>query len=227
MVSNVLDMPTAACPSEHSAVFEKEHTSGKWGLHFQPVLPEVHPVASRETHGHSLEMCWVQIPGLQRVAAPSAAGGQRCLGAQRAGPVWHTGNCHKPGSAHTPCSPQGPLGIPHGHPHCWLGLAPFFWHLFCWPTGGGGVPAPKGQNNDFRRSGGNQGSMGLERCGPGSPMDPSDGPIASLVERDTLMLTLFGPPHPPLPPSRSLSMAWASQLIGLIASKQTNEHTAS
>ena len=37
-----------------SAVFEKVITSGKWGIHIQPVPPKVHPVAPRaEVHGCS------------------------------------------------------------------------------------------------------------------------------------------------------------------------------
>ena len=36
-----------------SAVSEKRITSGKRGLHFQPVPPKVHPVAPREVHGCS------------------------------------------------------------------------------------------------------------------------------------------------------------------------------
>ena len=37
----------------YSAVFEKVLTSGKGGLHFQPVPPKVHPAAPREVHGCS------------------------------------------------------------------------------------------------------------------------------------------------------------------------------
>ena len=37
----------------YSAVFEKVVTSGKVGLHFQPVPPNVHPMLRREVHGCS------------------------------------------------------------------------------------------------------------------------------------------------------------------------------
>ena len=74
--------------------------------------------------------------------------------------------------------------------------------------------------------GGTRGVWGLKGAVQGPPMDPSDGPIASLVECNTLIVT---PVWTPLPKKKAagLSMAWAPQLTGLIASKQTNEHTTS
>ena len=155
----------------YSAVFEKVFTSGKGGLHFQPLPAKVHPAAPREVHGCS--RFW------KRAGAEFPALGVWPLGPRPAGggvwghsvgvPVRRTGNRRKPGSARGPRGPQGPLGIPPGHPRRWLGLATFL-ALFFWPTGG--APAPKGQNSDFRRSGRNRGSMGLERCGPGPPNGP-------------------------------------------------------
>jgi hypothetical protein len=46
--------------------------------------------------------------------------------------------------------------------------------------------------------GGTRGVRGLKGAVQGPPMDPSDGPIASLVEHDTLILTpIWTPPPPP------------------------------
>ena len=64
----------------------------------------------------------------------------------------------------------------------WRHFATFF--LACW-----GVPAPKGHNKGFPRSGRILGGMGPERCGSGAPIDPSNGPIVSVVELDTFFLT--------------------------------------
>ena len=92
------------------------------------------------------------------------------------------GNRRKPGSARGPRGPQGPLGIPPGHPRRWLGLATFF-ALFFWPTGGYLRPRAKTVISDAQ--GGTGGVWGLKGAVQGPPMDPSDGPIAGLVERDT------------------------------------------
>ena len=83
------------------------------------------------------------------------------------------GNRHQPGSAHGPRGSQGHLGIPPGYPRRWLRFGTFF----------NGVPAPKHwltdprcQNSGFLRSGGTQGSTGLERCGSGVPNGPFGWP---------------------------------------------------
>ena len=81
---------------------------------------------------------------------------------------------------------SGPLGHPpRASPslvQVWRHFATFF--LARW-----GVPAPKGQNKGFARSGRIRRGMGPERCGSGAPIDPSSDPIAGLVERDTFFLT--------------------------------------
>ncbi len=51
----------------------------------------------------------------------------------------------------------------------WRHFATFF--LACW-----GVPAPKGQNKGFPRSGWIRGGMGPERCGSGAPNRPFEWP---------------------------------------------------
>ena len=67
----------------------------------------------------------------------------------------------------------GPLGHPPRPSPSLVGLSHLFRSLFFGPRG---VPAPKGQNSDFLRSGRNRGSMGLERCGPGPPNGPFGWP---------------------------------------------------
>ena len=84
-----------------------------------------------------------------------------------------------------PAVPRAPQASPPGIPVAGSGLAPFrHFFLACW-----GVPAPKGHSKGFPRSGRILGGMGPERCGSGAPIDPSNGPIAGLVERDTFFLT--------------------------------------
>ena len=133
---------------------------------------KVHPAAPREVHGcgRFWKRAGAEFPALGVwPLGPRPAGGG-VWGHSVGSPVRRTGNRRKPGSARGLRGPQGPLGIPPGHPRRWLGLSAFL-ALFFWPTGG--VPAPEGQNSDFRRSGRNRGSMGLERCGP----EPPDGPF--------------------------------------------------
>ena len=111
---------------------------------------------------------WASISG-SAAARPLR---RACHGALWWAPMQCKGMHCQSGSSHQwhgPRGPQGPLGIPPGHPCRWLSLDTFL-HFFLGPCTGG-VPAPEGQNSDFRRSGRNQGSMGLERCGPG----PSNG----------------------------------------------------
>ena len=67
----------------------------------------------------------------------------------------------------------GPLGHPpRASPslvQVWRHFATFF--LACW-----GVPAPKGHNKGFPRSGRILGGMGPERCGSGAPNWPFEWP---------------------------------------------------
>ena len=76
----------------------------------------------------------------------------------------------------------GPLGHPPRPSLSLVGLRRLFGTCFL-PTGG--HLHLRGQNNDFPRSGRNQESMRLEGAVQGPPMDPSDGPLAGLVEHNT------------------------------------------
>ena len=84
----------------------------------------------------------------------------------------------------TPWTPRFPG--PFGHPpwpspslvQVWRHFATFF--LACWE-----VPAPKGQNKGFPRSGRILGVWGRKGAVQGPPIDPSNGLIAGLVECDT------------------------------------------
>ena len=80
-----------------------------------------------------------------------------------------------------PRSP-GPLGHPPGHPRWWFSLGAFL-ALFFWPTGGS--LRPRAKTVIFGAQGGTRGVWGLKGAVQGPPMDPSDGSIAGLVERDT------------------------------------------
>ena len=108
-----------------------------------------------------------------------------------------TGNRRKPGSACGPRGPQGPLGIPPGHPRRWLGLAAVL-ALFFGPQGGYLRLRAKTVISDAQ--GGTGGVWGWKGPVQGPPMDPSDGPIAGLVERDTFFRTPrsgYGAARPP------------------------------
>ena len=86
------------------------------------------------------------------------------------------------GSAHGLRGAQGPFGIPPGHPRRWFGFGAFL-ALFFGPQGGYLRPRAKTVISDAQ--GGTGGVWGLKGAVQGPPMDPSDGPIAGLVERDT------------------------------------------
>ncbi len=94
---------------------------------------------------------------------------------------------HQFGWSHGSHGSQGPSGIPpRPSPslvQVWRHFATFF--------GGGrwGLPAPKGQNNGFPRSGWIWGVWGRKGAVQGSQMDPLDGPIPGLVEGDTFSQT--------------------------------------
>ena len=79
-----------------------------------------------------------------------------------------------------------PWASPPAIPVAGLDLAPF-WHFFLWPTGGYLRPRAKTVISDAQ--GGTGGEWGWKGAVQGPPMDPSDGPIAGLVERDTFFLT--------------------------------------
>ena len=105
-------------------------------------------------------------------------------------------------SAHGPVVPRAPsAGIPLGHPCRWFGFGAFL-ALFFGPQGGYLRPWAKTVISDAQ--GGTRGVWGWKGAVQGPPMDPSDGPIAGLVERDTLILTLrsgyayaYGAARPP------------------------------
>ena len=89
---------------------------------------------------------------------------------------------HQFGWSHGPRGSQGPSGISPGHPRRWFrfgAISP----LFFWPAGGYLRPRAKTVISDAQ--GGTGGVWGLKGAVQGPPMDPSDGPIAGLVERDT------------------------------------------
>ena len=83
----------------------------------------------------------------------------------------------------------GPLaesGIPPGHPRHWFrfgAISP----LFFWPAGG--YLYPRAKTRIFHAQGGSWGVWGRKGAVQGPPIDPSNGPIAGLVERDTFFLT--------------------------------------
>ena len=66
------------------------------------------------------------------------------------------------------------------------GLAPFR-HFFFWPAGG--YLRPRAKTRVFHAQGGSGGVWGRKGAVQGPPIDPSNGPIAGLVERDTFFLT--------------------------------------
>ena len=168
----------------YSADFEKMDTSRKGGLHFQPLPPKVHPAAPRGVHGCSRfwKRAGAEFPALGVWPLGPRPAGSGVWGHSVGSPVRRTGNRRKPGSARGPRGPQGPLGIPPGHPRRWLGLAAFL-ALFFGPQGGYLRLRAKTVISDAQ--GGTGGVWGWKGVVQGPPMDPSDGPIAGLVERDT------------------------------------------
>ena len=78
---------------------------------------------------------------------------------------------------------MGPRFLLPGHPRRWLGLGPFL-ALFFWPTGGGYLRL-RSKTVISDAQDGTGGVWGWKGAVHGPPMDPSDGPIAGLVERDT------------------------------------------
>ena len=87
------------------------------------------------------------------------------------------------GSAHGPSGAQGPFGIPPGHPRRWFGFGAFLALFFLAHRGGDLRKRAKTVISDTQ--GGTRGVWGLKGAVQGPPVDPSDGPIASLIERDT------------------------------------------
>ena len=81
-----------------------------------------------------------------------------------------------------PAVPRAPQAFPPAIPVAGSGLAPFR-HFFFWPAGGYLRPRAKTVISDAQ--GGTRGVWGLKGAVQGPPMDPSDGPIAGLVERGT------------------------------------------
>ena len=86
------------------------------------------------------------------------------------------------GSAHGPSGAQGTFGSPPGHLRRWLGFRAFL-ALFFGPQGGYLRPRAKAVASDAQD--GTRGVWSLKGAVQGPPMDPSDGPKAGLVERDT------------------------------------------
>ena len=85
-----------------------------------------------------------------------------------------------------PAVPRAPKASPPGIPVAGSGLAPFR-HFFFWPAGG--YLRPRAKTRVFHAQGGSWGVWGRKGAVQGPPIDPSNGPIAGLVERDTFFLT--------------------------------------
>ena len=64
----------------------------------------------------------------------------------------------------------------------WRHFATFFWPA-------GGYLRPRAKTRVFHAQGGSWGVWGRKGAVQGPPIDPSNGPIAGLVERDTFFLT--------------------------------------
>ena len=85
-----------------------------------------------------------------------------------------------------PAVPRAPRASPPAIPVAGSGLAPFR-HFFFWPAGG--YLRPRAKTRVFHAQGGSWGVWGRKGAVQGPPIDPSNGPIAGLVERDTFFLT--------------------------------------
>ena len=126
-------------------------------------------------------------PGLN--SWPSACG--RSVRGRRdaafGGPAWGPSAAHgePPRARLGPWPPRspGPLGHPSRPSQSLVGLRRLFWHFFLAHRGGYLRLRAKTVISDAQ--GGTGGVWGLKGAVQGPPMDPSDGPIAGLVERDT------------------------------------------
>ena len=89
----------------------------------------------------------------------------------------------------SPWPPRSPGPLRHpppGHPRRWFrfgAISP----LFFWPAGG--YLRPRAKTRVFHAQVGSGGVWGRKGAVQGPPIDPSNGPIAGLVERDTFFLT--------------------------------------
>ena len=92
------------------------------------------------------------------------------------------GTVTNPAQPMAPAVPRAPWASPPAIPVAGSGLAPFG-HFYFGPQGGYLRPRAKTVISDAQ--GGTRGVWGLKGAVQGPPMDPSDGPIAGLVERDT------------------------------------------
>ena len=90
------------------------------------------------------------------------------------------------GQCMAPAVPRAPRASPPAIPVAGSGLAPFR-HFFFWPAGG--YLRPRAKTRVFHAQGGSGGVWGRKGAVQGPPIDPSNGPIAGLVERDTFFLT--------------------------------------
>ena len=81
-----------------------------------------------------------------------------------------------------PAVPRAPWASPPAISVAGSGLAPFG-HFFFGPQGGYLRPRAKAVISDAQS--GTRGVWGFKGAVQGPPLDPSDGPIAGLVERDT------------------------------------------
>ena len=77
---------------------------------------------------------------------------------------------------------RAPLACLPAIPVAGSGLAPFC-HFFFWPAGG--YLRPRAKTRVFHAQGGCWGVWGRKGAVQGPPIDPSNGPLAGLVERDT------------------------------------------
>ena len=167
--------------------------------------PKVHPVAPREVHGCSQfwKRAGSEFPafGVWPLGPQPADAGQRRFGGTARGSCAAQGEPPQTRLGPWPPRPPGPLGHPPRPSPSLVELRRLFGPPFLAHRG---VLAPEGQNNDFRCSWWNRGSMGLERCGLGSPNGPFGRPHSRFGRgRHFFLDPLFGLTYSPGSPRAS------------------------
>ena len=169
---------------EYSAVFEKVPTSVHGGYISSPCRLR----STQQPPGRSMGVVDSgNAPGLN--SRPSACG-HSARGRWEAafgGTAWGPRAAHgqPPQTRLGPWPPRspGPLGHPPRPSPSLVGLSRLFGTFFFGPQGGYLRPRAKTVISDAQ--GGTGGVWGWKGAVQGPPMDPSDGPIAGLVERGT------------------------------------------
>ena len=121
--------------------------------------------------------CGRSARGRREAAFGGTAGGVPCAA---------RGTAANPARPVAPAVPRAPWASPRPSPSL-VGLSRLFRTFFFGPQGGYLRPRAKTVISDAQ--GGTGGVWGWKGAVQGPPMDPSDGPIAGLVERDTFFWT--------------------------------------